>query len=288
MNRLNLQGAIDLSALAKPPASASTSGPVVEVSEANFQSEVLDRSQQLPVIVDLWATWCGPCKTLSPILEKLAAEYAGRLALVKIDVDANPRISQAFQVQSIPTVVAVVMGQVVPLFMGAIPEPQIRQYFDELLKIAEQQGMVDQSSDEVPTEVDPRFDQAVDAIEGGEWDVAEKLYREILASSPHDEDAKAGLAQVLLLRRADGIDPDDAMQEAMKNPADVALAIRAADALVLFGRTAEAFAMLITLVKSLSGPEREAVRKHVIELFDLVGNDPAVPNARIELANALF
>lgn len=291
MSRLNLQGAVDLSALAKPSAAAMPATPssVLDVTEATFQAEVLDRSQTIPVVIDLWATWCGPCKTLSPILERLASEYSGRLALVKIDVDANPRLAQAFQVQSIPTVIAVVKGQLVELFMGAQPEPQIRQVFDELLKVAAQQGLTGQG----PTEPsgfaqDARFDAAVDAIERGDWDAAEKAYRDILAGSPSDEEAKAGLAQVLLLRRAEGLDPDAMLKASANNPADIVTATKAADALVLHGRSAEAFSMLIALVKTSSGPERDAVRKHLIELFDLVGEDPAVPAARLALANALF
>lgn len=289
MSRLNLQGAVDLSSLkATPPAaSQNAKSGVLDVTEATFQAEVLDRSQQVPVVIDLWATWCGPCKTLSPILERLAQEYAGRLQLVKIDVDANPRLAQAFQVQSIPTVIAVVKGQLVELFMGAQPEPQIRAVFDELLKVAAQQGL---GSDITPGEqaADPRYDQAVDAIELGNWDVAERVYRDILASTPHDEEAKAGLAQVLLLRRTDGVDPDEALTQAANDPGNVEHALKAADALVLHGRTTEAFSMLTALVTALTGPEKDAVRKHLIELFDLVGDDPAVPAARVALANALF
>lgn len=291
VSRLNLQGAVDLSALAASPAAgaSTTTSAVLDVTEATFQAEVLDRSQQLPVVIDLWATWCGPCKTLSPILERLAQEYAGRLQLVKVDVDANPRLAQAFQVQSIPTVIAVVKGQLVELFMGAQPEPQIRAVFEELLKVAAQQGLPAapaEHTDEIAA--DPRFDAAVDAIEQGDWDAAEKAYRDILSTTPHDEEAKAGLAQVLLLRRTDGVDPDQALAQAASSPTNIELALKAADALVLNGRTTEAFSMLIALVASLAGSDKDTVRKHVIELFDLVGDDPAVPAARVALANALF
>jgi putative thioredoxin len=309
-SRLNLHGAVDLAAIAaqqqaKAQAAArassradgdGTSNPpdlptVIDVTEATFKDEIIDRSFAVPVVVDLWATWCGPCKTLSPILERLAGEYAGRLVLAKIDVDANPQVSQAFRVQSIPTVVAVVMGQVVPLFTGALPEPQVRAFFDELLKVAEQQGLTGAAPTGTPTEpdVDPRHDVAFDAIERGDYDAAEQVYREMLAGNPADADATAGLAQVELLRRTEGVDPDSALRDAASAPTDLALASRAADALVLHGRTTEAFSVLIAVVRATTGAERDAARLHLLNLFGVVGpDDPAVAAARIALANALF
>lgn len=293
-SRLNLQGAVDLGALAarQQAQARAASAPreevaVINVTEATFQAEVLDRSFTIPVVVDLWATWCQPCKTLSPLLEKLAAEYAGRLVLAKIDVDANPRISQAFGVQSIPTVVAVVGGQVVPLFMGALPEPQIRAYFDELLKVAAQQGLAG-TPDEAAELEDPRFDEAAEAIERGDYDAAESAYRAILTAGPN-VDAEAGIAQVTLMRRTDGVDPDAALAQAAADPTNLQLAFRAADALVLYGRTTEAFSILVALVAATAGDERTAVRTHLVGLFEVVGaDDPAVAPARTALANALF
>ncbi len=106
---------------------------VVEVSEATFQTDVVERSLQVPVIVDLWAEWCGPCKQLSPVLERLAAAANGAWVLAKVDIDANPRIAQLFGVQSIPMVVAIAGGQPVDAFQGAQPEPQVRQWISSLL-----------------------------------------------------------------------------------------------------------------------------------------------------------
>ena len=140
-------GAVDLSSLAarsRPPAAAgngAVASVVVDVTDATFEAEVLTRSLTVPVVIDLWAEWCGPCKQLSPILEKLAREYDGRILLAKVDVDANPQLSAAFQVQSIPSVFAVVKGQPVPLFQGAIPEPQVRQVIDQLLEVAATNGV---------------------------------------------------------------------------------------------------------------------------------------------------
>jgi putative thioredoxin len=308
-SRLNLQGAVDLGAIAaqqqaRQQAAAransraeSADDPagaiptVIDVTEATFKDEIIDRSFAVPVVVDLWATWCGPCKTLSPILERLAGEYAGRLVLAKIDVDANPQVSQAFRVQSIPTVVAVIMGQVVPLFTGALPEPQVRAFFEELLKVAQQQGLagVVATDGVAEPEVDPRHDAAFDAIERGDYDAAEQAYREMLATDPSDADAAAGLAQVGLLRRTEGVDPDAALREAAADPTNLDLARRASDALVLHGRTTEAFSVLIAVVRATSGQERDAARLHLLSLFEVTGpDDPAVGPARVALANALF
>jgi len=135
-----LRGAVDLSSLrARPAAPAAGTGPgegaspeggasglVFDVTDATFP-QVLELSRTVPVVVDLWAEWCGPCKQLSPVLEKVVTELAGRVVLAKVDVDANPQLAQGFRAQSIPMVVALVAGQPVPLFTGAVPEEQVRE-----------------------------------------------------------------------------------------------------------------------------------------------------------------
>ncbi|NBO46684.1 MAG: hypothetical protein EBU85_06730, partial [Actinobacteria bacterium] len=150
MPKLPMRGAIDLGALAAArkaeaeSAARAASGapsPVFDATDANFQSLVLEKSMTNPVVVDLWATWCQPCKTLSPILERVTESYDGAVFLAKVDVDANPALSQAFQVQSIPAVFVVLAGQVMPLFQGAVPEPQVKQVYEQVLQIARQQGM---------------------------------------------------------------------------------------------------------------------------------------------------
>src|SRR5689334_8529039 len=118
-----------------------TSAFVIDVTEETFNNDVALRSRTTPVIVDLWADWCGPCKQLSPVLEKLAGEANGAWVLAKIDVDANPRLAQAFQAQSIPMVVAIVGGQMVDAFLGAMPEAQIKQWLAQVLAVAEQLGI---------------------------------------------------------------------------------------------------------------------------------------------------
>lgn len=301
---INPYGAVDLSALGRPaPAAASggaapaasAGGVVVEVTEADFQAVVLEQSMTVPVVIDFWADWCGPCKQLSPVLERLAVADGGRWLLATIDVDANQRLGQAFQVQSIPSVFAVVKGQPIPLFQGALPEAEVRQYIDELLRVAEANGVTGRvdvgEATEAPAEpaVDPRYDAAYDAIERGDFDAAAAAYRALLVDSPGDADAKAGLGQVELLRRTEGVDEPAARKAAAERPDDVAAQSAVADLDLLGGHVEDAFGRLVELVRRTSGADRDAARTHLVELFELVGGqDDRVAKARTALANALF
>ena len=311
--RVPLRGAVDLAAvaaareaqakaeerLAQQGGAPTSSALVLDVDEAGFQ-DVLDLSFTVPVVVDFWAEWCGPCKALSPILERMALADAGRWVLAKVDVDANPRIGQAFSVQSIPAIFAIVKGQPVPLFQGALPEPEVRQFLDELLRVAEANGVTGTIDPEGPVDGDieaaadaepagdPRFDAAYDAIENGDWDTAEAAYSAILAQSPADPDAQAGMAQVALLRRTDGADPAVAFAAADAEPESLQAQALAADIELLTGRVDESFDRIIGLVRRTAGDERAAARDHLLGLFLLVGDDPRVTRARAALASALF
>lgn len=289
------RGAVDLSALRTPaptPAPAKSGPPagapggsvggvsVIDVTEATFQSEVLERSLSTPVIVDFWAEWCEPCKQLSPVLERLAVEGGGAWVLAKIDVDANPRIAQMFRVQGIPMVYAVVGGQPIDAFSGVVPEAQLRQWIQAVLKA----GGVTVAEPE-----DPRLDEADDALMSGDLDAAERAYRKILAESPADAAAEAGLAQVGLARRVAGADPQGAIAAAQANPADVDAQLLAADIEVLSGMAEQAYRRLVDLVRRTVGDDREKVRQHLVGLFIIAGpDDPAVASARRALASALF
>jgi putative thioredoxin len=264
-----------------PPAGAPAAGSAVfDVSEASFQADVLERSLTTPVLLDFWAEWCEPCKQLSPVLERLAAEGAGTWALGKVNVDDNPRLAQALRVQGIPMVVAVVGGQLVEGFSGVLPEAQIRQYIDAVLKAG---GVAT-----APAE-DPRLDSADEALMMGDLDAAEAAYRKILADAPADGAAESGLAQVGLYRRVTGVDAAAALAAAAANPDDVAAQGLAADIEVLSGQAPQAYARLVELVRRTSGDEREAARKHLLSLFAVAGpDDSAVAGARRALASALF
>ena len=273
---------------------------VVEVDESTFESEVVNRSFLVPVVIDFWAEWCGPCKQLTPVLEKLVAEADGRWVLAKVDVDANQRVAQAFQIQSIPTLFAVVKGQPVPLFQGAQPEPQVREVLDQLLLLAEQNGVtgrVDGTAGAAPAvpeqpaepPVEPEIDEATDAIERGDLDAAAAAYQRLLDREPSNPDAKAGVGLVGLLQRTAGLDPVATLEAAIAAPDDVEAAVRAADVLVLARRTEDAFDLLIEAVRRSSGDDRDLARTHLVGLFDVLGDqDPAVGPARRALAAALF
>ena len=292
--------AIDLAALAAQREAQAAAeqrrgdGPVVvfDVQEINFQTEVLNRSASLPVILDLWSPRSPQCATLTQILEKLAYEADGAWVLAKIEVDTNPRIAQALQLQAVPTVIAVVNGELVPMFEGPMPEPSIRQLLAQLMVIAQEAGLnvsATPTAEGDEADGDSRYDAAFAAIDEGDWDAADAAYRDILATDPNDEDAKLGLAQVELMRRTDGIDPDAVIAEADASPADLRLASLAADVEVFEGRVEEAFARLIELVRNSVGDEKAAARDHLVGLFNLIGDaDPRVIKARTALANALF
>ncbi|MQA95251.1 MAG: tetratricopeptide repeat protein [Streptosporangiales bacterium] len=307
----SIHGAVDLGArkaameraAQRREAAAAGPGPgggpgqaqIIDVTDDTFATEVVERSMRVPVIVDLWAEWCGPCKQLSPVLEKLATEAAGEWVLAKVDVDANPRIAQTMRAQSIPMVVAVVGGQVVHGFMGALPENEVRQWLDQLLGALREQGLMPQGG-EVPEgaeaaepEIDPAYSEAQQAIETGDLDAAAEAFKKILANAPADEAAKAGLAQVELARRIQGADPERILADAEAAPDDPRPQTRAADLEMAQGRFEAAFDRLIGVVKRTSGDERNAARVHLLSLFEMLPpGDPRVTAARRKLTSALF
>ncbi|MEU2441549.1 tetratricopeptide repeat protein [Streptomyces rubradiris] len=275
---------------------------VIDVDEAGFERDVLQRSTEVPVVIDFWAEWCQPCKQLSPVLERLAVEYNGRFLLAKIDVDANQMLMQQFGVQGIPAVFAVVAGQALPLFQGAAGEQQIRETLDQLVAVAEQRfGLTGLTVDPeaepggaptaAPTEgpYDAALNAAAQALDAGDLDGAARAYQNVLADDPGHPEAKLGLAQAELLRRVQGMDPQKVRQEAAEKPKDADAQIAAADLDLVGGHVEDAFGRLIDTVQRTAGDNRDAVRRRLLELFEVVGpEDPRVVAARRALARALF
>jgi putative thioredoxin len=310
----SLYGAVDLGArqaaaqrrqqTAQSDGSATPSdGAVIEVTEQTFNTDVVERSRTTPVVIDLWADWCGPCKQLSPVLEKLAAEADGTWILAKVDVDANPQLAAALQVQSIPMVAAVIGGQLVDAFLGAMPEAQVRQWLGQVLAVAEKMGVLPEGSAGVEADaaaggadpsgyadqLPPAYEQARAAMERGDLDAAARAFEEELAASPGDPIAKAGLAQVSLIRRVSSYDQAQARRDAAGHPDDAAAQIKVADIDLASGRIDEAFDRLLGVIRRTSGEERDQARKHLVGLFDILPpRDPRVTKARSTLSALLF
>jgi len=286
------------------PAGQSVDVPslVIDLTDQAFE-QAMQLSGVVPVVIDLWAEWCQPCKTLSPVLERMTLELGGRLLLAKVDVDANPGLAQAFQAQSIPTVVALVAGRPVPLFQGAVPEQQVREVFAQLIQLAAQQGVVGRvnapeldgsdalaGSEAAEPPVNPAHAEALEAIERGDYAGAIAAYEHVLAKAPADHEARAALVQVRLLHRLEGAGADEIRQAAAARPDDVAAQLRVADLDVSGGHVEDAFLRLLELFASRSdAEERTEIRERLLELFEVVGPaDPRVAAARARLANLLY
>ena len=279
---------------AAPRADSATVALIVDAIDATF-SQYIELSKTVPVIVDLWATWCEPCKQLSPILERVVTEYAGRMVLVKVDVDANPQLSQAFQAQSIPTIVALIGGKTAPLFQGALPEAQVREVLAQVLSVAAENGVtgsLDASADgDVPAEepLSPEHQDAFDAIERGDYAAATTAYQKALANNPQDALAEAGLAQVGLLARLTGTDAEASRVAAAANATDTAAALVVADLDIVGGHVEDAFDRLLTMFPLVDDDAKNEIRLRLLELFAVVGaTDPRVVSARLRLTNLLF
>jgi len=314
-----LRGAVDLSTLRRPapPAGASgASGPrpagpvpggvgalVVQGTDAGFQ-EIATASVRVPSVVLLWSARLPESEQFVTTLAGVVTTYAGRLQLVSVDVDTNPSLQRAFQVQSVPAAFGLVQGQPVPLFTGLLPPQEITPWLDELLKLALQQGVTGridvtgqepggaEGADEgeaAEPELPPHVQAAYDAIDAGDLGAAAAAYEGALKANPADDEAKLGLAQVRLMQRTEGTDLVTARAAAAAAPTDVEAQTLVADLDVLGGHVEDAFARLIDLVRVSAGDERNRVRQHLIELFEIVGpGDERVERARKALMSALF
>jgi putative thioredoxin len=292
---LNIAGAIDLSRLAKPAAPAaptSTSPYVYDVSEAEFEDKVLRRSLTVPVLIDFWADWCGPCKQLSPVLERLAEEAGGAWELAKVDVDANQALSAQLQIQSIPTVFLALGGRLVPGFQGALPEAQLRPFLEQVLAAAQQAGLPGPDGaeqPEAPAPVDLELLAAEDALASEDYAGAIAQYDALLARKPGNAEAVLGKAWAALLLRAGSLDPAEVLAAAAAAPDDVEAQTRAADVEVLAAEISPAIDRLLAFVRRSSGDDRDRARNHLLELFSVLDpDDERIVTGRRALASALY
>ena len=312
---VSLRGAVDLSSLVnraeKPAPGASTEASaaapggsrlVVNVDERSF-NDLVELSGTVPVIVDLWASWSEESTRLSAALIKLANEYAGRFVVARVEAERSPQLAQAFQAQQVPTVAAVIGGRPIGLFVGELPEAELRDAIEQVLAFAAQNGVTgtipvdetDASADgaepAAPAEppLPPLHQEAYDAIERGDYAAAVEAYKKAIAQSPADDEAKAGLAQVSLLARLDGKVLDDIRRAAADHPDDIDAQLDVADADVSGGHVEDAFDRLLALFPRLDADGKNRVRERIVELFEVVGAaDPRVVKARGRLASLLY
>ena len=289
----NLRGAVDLSSLVRPPAPAAGApaapgGVVREASDATFTA-ILDLSATVPVIVEFYG------QGIEPSLGGLVAQYGGRIALATVDGTANPHLVQAFQVQQVPTVAAVVGGRPLQLFTGMLPEAELRDVLEQVLQLAAQNnvtGSIPVSSDEPAEPVEeplpPHHQEAYDAIAEGDFATAIKEYETAIAQNPRDQLAVAGLAQVSLLARLQGADAA-AIRSAGAASSDLADQLAVADLDVSGGHLDDAFGRLLDLFPSLDQAGKNAVRTRLLEFFEIAGSeDPRVVAARRRLTGLLY
>jgi putative thioredoxin len=302
----NRPGAVDLSQVAqraKQAAAARENGPrtagpsyVVEVTEQTFEAETIRKSVKHPVVVELYSPRVATGQQLSDALIDIANASDGKFLLARLNVDAAPGIVQALGLQAVPTVIALINGQLAPLFQGVLPKDQVQATIDELLKTAVANGMVGRAqpvgsespATEPEPEADPRYAAADAALERGDFVAAREEFDKLLQANPNDADAAAGKAQAGLFARAALLDPQTALASADGSD-DLDTQLAAADVEMITGQVEAAFARLIGLVKRLSGEERNQARVRLLELFDTLGNtDQRVLKARSDLMTALF
>lgn len=310
-------GAIDLSQLTARAKAAAASTPgapgpaapaggasyVLESSEQTFESDAIRPSTQHPVLVELYSPRVASGQQLSDALAAVANASEGRFLLVRLDVDTAPGIVQALQLQAVPTVLAIISGQAVPLFQGVLPREGVQQAVDQVLKTALANGMVGRARPVAPgatpdgapdadgladeEQLDPRFAVADEALAAGDFARARDEFDRLLRANPSDTEAALGKAQAGLFARASALDPTVTLTRAA-DLADVSAQLDAADLELVSGQVEEAFERLLAVVRR-GGADRDTARVRLLELFETVGpTDPRVLAARRNLMAALF
>ncbi|HEY8664100.1 MAG TPA: tetratricopeptide repeat protein [Propionibacteriaceae bacterium] len=291
----SLRGAIDLSSLGAPAAPAGSF--VTEVDDASFDAAI-QGSVRYPILIEFYSPRAPEQQRLSEDLAALTDEAAGRWLLVRLNVDTNAQLAAELQIKAVPTVAGVVNGQLVPLWQGTLAKEDARARIDELLRMAAKYGIVGKAQpvaaaavagDDGEVAMDPRYVAAYDAMEREDYAAARQEFETILAATPSDAVAKAGLAQSGLLSRVTTSNPQGAVERLAANPDDLDAILAMADVEAATGALEAAFARLVAAVRSHAGDERDIVRKRLLELYDTCDpTDSAVLWSRRELASALF
>lgn len=291
-------GAVDLSSLSSAPPAAGGASYVLDASEADFQ-QLAQLSAQYPVLVEFHSPRDTGGPALSQLLREVVNAAEGRFLLARVDVDQEARLAQAVGVQAVPTVVALIGGQMAPLFQGTKSREEVQAILDQVAQLAVANGMTGRaqpvaaaptpSASPAEPPADPRFQAADDALEAGDYARAVSEFDALLAATPGDAEAIAGRAQASLLHRSTRFDPAEVVRRASAEPDDVDAQLQAADLEVIQGSAEAAFDRLLSLARGLAPDQREPVRLRLLELFEVVGRqDPAVSRARRQLSQLLF
>ncbi|ERH23555.1 tetratricopeptide repeat protein [Actinomyces johnsonii] len=313
---MSMFGAVDLSSFApasKPAGSSSgasaqassdsggAGGPaaalVVDVDASSLR-DVAELSARVPVIVVLHSPRSQVSTDLAAVLERLAGQYAGRFQVARVNVDAAPEVAQALQAQAVPTVVALIAGQPVPMFQGTVPEDQLRSILDQLLEVAAANGVSGTIAVDAAAGADARSREpeeteveraAREALEAGDFAAAEEVYTHAIAQNPGDEELKVARNQVRLAARLDGKDPHELLVAADAEPADLEASLAGADAALSLGDVNAALGRALEAVRTHQGEERETARLRLLEFFEIIGpTAPEVAQARRRLATMLY
>lgn len=300
--RFNDPGILDLSALKQPAPSGNGGGAqgayVTEVNSPNDLQGLVSKSMQHVVVLEFFSARAQGAQQLSDDLIALSTEAQGKWLLARADCDAHPELPQALGVQAVPTVVAMIGGQLAPLFQGVQPKDAIRQVLDQVMQTAAANGIMGKAEPVAQTAPtadgeepvsDPRFAAADEALARGDYAAARDEFDKLLTANPNDAEARAGKAQAGLLARSTTLDPGQALAYAAEHPDDHTAQLAAADIEVVTGNPAAAFDRIINLIRTSAGDDRDALRERLLELFETVGaTDPAVLKARRALSAALF
>lgn len=287
-------GVIDLASLKHDPArdDAPRGSHEVAVTEADLE-RIIAESDRVATILVVSSSRVPQGPEFLASLRRLVDAKGGALRLATVDADTQPRVAGALRVQNLPTVVLLVKGQLQPLFEGIVDEAELGPLLDQVVELAHQQGLGEATSEEgeEPEEepLSPLQQEAYDAIERGDLDAAISAYEQLLAANPADDEARAGMATVQLMRRTQGVDLTASRTAAAEAPEDLDAQLLVADLDVLGGHVDDAFARLLGLLRGADQETRDAVRARLLDLFEVVGShDPRVAAARRRMANLLF